>query len=457
VLEFHGTGMKHLLSISLLSVLLFAGCKPHLDVPTPSQGNADFTKSISIGGDFMAGYQDDALFHDGQARCIPALLARQFSLAGGGDFHQVLLADNNGFGWNSKPWESWFVQSAHLNYHTDCQGVNSLIPLKDSLSRTAAASLYSNFYLNANCNFAIPFARTWELVTPSFGANPGSNYANPYYYRIASNPGTSTVIGDAQNANASFFTAWLGMEDIYDYARHGGEQTLILSSSAFSRYLDSIFIPLTANGAKGCIANIPDFRTFPYYTLVPWNGASLTQSKADSLTDIYATAGYTHIVFHEGNNGFVIDDVNAPFSVRQMHPGEYITLSVPLDSMKCNYLGVLFGTLPGKYVLDSSEVAYIDQVTSAYNVVIAQKVQQYGLALVDMNSYFNSVNAGIKWNGVDFNTQFVTGGFYSLDGYHPNQNGYALIANEFIKAINLKFNASVPTLNCTDCNGVLFP
>jgi len=46
---------------------------------------------------------------------------------------------------------------------------------------------------------------------------------------------------------------------------------------------------------------------------------------------------------------------------------------------------------------------------------------------------------------------------FSLDGYHPNQNGYALITNEFIKAINSKYRASIPTLNCTDCNGILFP
>jgi hypothetical protein len=426
-------------------------------VPVPAAGDADFTKSIAVGGDYMSGYQDGALFRDGQERCIPALLARQFALAGGSDFKQNLLPDNNGFGWNSKPWESWFVQASHLNYRYDCEGTRSLGPVKDSLSRNAAALLFSNTYSSVNCNFSVPFARTMELFSASLGNNPGINYANPYYYRIASNPGTSTIIADAHNANATFFTAWLGMEDIYEYARHGGQGATIMSAAVFSSYLDSVFSQLTLNGAKGCIANIPDFRSFPYYTLVPWNGADLTQSKADSLTDIYATAGLNHIVFNLGANGFIIDDPSAPSAVRQMHSGEYITLSVPLDSMKCDFLGILISTLPGQYVLDSSEVAYLDQVTAAYNAVIAQKAQQYGLAFVDANSYFRNVDAGIKWNGVDFNTKFVTGGFYSLDGYHPNQNGYALIANQFINAINLKFHASVPTLNCTDCNGVLFP
>ena len=443
---------------TLLSVTVFAfGCKPNLDIPEPASGEANFSKSIAVGGNYMAGYQDGALYQDGQARSIPALLARQFALAGGGEFNQVLLADNNGFGWNLKPWESWFVKASRLNYRFDCEGTRSLGPVKDSLSRNAATLLFSNNYSAANCNFSIPFARTTELFSASLGVNPGTNYANPFYFRIASNPGSSTVISDAQNATATFFSAWLGMEDIYEYARQGGEGTTIMSPALFSNYLDSVFSRLRQNGAKGCIANIPDFRSFPYYTLIPWNGADLTASKADSLTDIYATAGLTNIVFSEGNNGFIINDAAAPAGVRQIHSGEYLTLSIPLDSMKCNFLGVLFAVLPDRYVLDSSEVAYIDQMTASYNAIIAQKAQQYGLAFADANSYFASVQSGIKWNGVKFTTEFVSGGFFSLDGYHPNQNGYALITNEFIKAINLKFKSSVPTLNCTDCNGVLFP
>jgi lysophospholipase L1-like esterase len=63
----------------------------------------------------------------------------------------------------------------------------------------------------------------------------------------------------------------------------------------------------------------------------------------------------------------------------------------------------------------------------------------------------------VKWNGVDFNAEFVSGGFFSLDGFHPTQKGNALIANEFIKAINIHYDATLPTVPCIDCNGVLFP
>lgn len=441
--------------VPVFAVATFAaGCKPELSNPQPQAGECNFSKCIAIGGGFLAGYQDGALCEEGQRKSIPALLNAQCA-----EYLQaspwVYASIGAGVGWNSKPWESWYVAPSRLGWRTDCQGTVSLGPVKDSLTVSAAAMLYANTGQPTR-NFSVPFATTAELLSATLGQAPSGN-TNPFYYHIASAPGTSTVLGDAAAQNATFFTAWLGMEDIYNYARNGGEGTNIATAARFSLYLDTILTALTNNGAKGVIANIPDFRYFPYYTLVPWNGASLTAQKADSLNDIYDVSGLSHIHFHEGQNPFVINDPNAPFGVRQIRRNEYITLGVPLDSMKCNFMGILFSTLPDRYVLDSTEVDFIDASIAAYNAVIAQKAAQYNLALVDANSFFRRVHTGMQWDGVTFNTTFVSGGFYSLDGYHPNQKGYALLANEFVYAINAKYGATVPTINCFDCNGVLFP
>jgi hypothetical protein len=430
-------------------------CTPELANPDAQPGECNFAHHIAIGGDYMAGYQDGALSDDGQQKSIPALLNGQFTqyLQGNTYFY---VSMGTGLGWNSKPWESWYITPSYLGDRVDCEGTVSLGPLKDSIPHNIAQALCGNAGAVPNNNYAVPFASIAELLSPALGTGLNNN-ANPFYYRFATSPGTSTVLSDASAQNATFFSAWLGMEDIFNYARNGGEGVNILSSAQFGLYLDTILTAMTANGAKGVIANIPDFRYMPYYTLVPWNGAKLTASKADSLNDIYDVSGLTHIRFHEGQNAFVINDPNAPFGVRQIRRNEYITLGLPLDSVRCNFMGILFSTLPDRYVLDSTEVAFIDMSIAAYNAVIAQKAAQYNLALVDMNSYFRSVQTGIKWDGVDFNTTFVSGGFFSLDGYHPNQKGYALIANEFVYAINARYGATIPTINCFDCNGVLFP
>jgi hypothetical protein len=209
---------------------------------------------------------------------------------------------------------------------------------------------------------------------------------------------------------------------------------------------------LTTNGAKGVIATIPSLESFPFYTLVPYNGLDLTQALADSLN----TATGNLFNYQEGKNGFAIEDPNVQNDYRQMRYGEYILLDIPLDSLKCGKMGVFYG-MPDVYALDSYEVDSIHQAINDYNTIISQKATQYNLALADMNQYFTSVQSGIKWNGEDINADFISGGFFSLDGYHPNQKGYALIANEFIKAINIKYGASLPPVNCSECDGIRFP
>lgn len=452
--------MKKIIALLIIPAFLFCRCRPDADNITLDSGSADFSRPIGIGDNFLSGYQDGALSGNGQRRSVEVLLQRQFSLM----VNQNLVAGSDGYisgtasiGWNSKPWESWYVTASQLGDRTDCEGVTSLGPVKQNLTVSDAQNILVPGVQAYLRNYAVPFATTAQWFDPALGASPFADNHNPFYYPVASNPGVSTLAGDVRASHPSFFTMWLGMENIYSYARNGGTGAPLISAAQFADHLDSLLAPLTASGAKGVIANIPGFRNFPYYTLIPWDGAELTQNKADSLNDIYNVSGLTHIVFHEGNNGFVIDDAAAPFGVRQLHAGEYITLSVPLDSMKCNYMGILFSTIPDRYVLDSAEVAEIDAMIDAYNAVIAQKAQQYGLALTDMHSYFASVYSGIRWDGVDMNAEFVSGGFFSLDGYHPHQKAYSLIANEFIKAINSKFGSNVPTMNCFDCDGVLFP
>lgn len=439
--------------------MIVASCTPELEVPEPSAGEANFSKTIAIGGNYIAGYQNGALFKKGQTLSLPALLAEQFRLVGGNVFSQALMPDDNGIGTNSKIWESYFITPSKLGYKTDCKGVTSLSPVKQYISVADASPYLVGVAGNSVHNLAVPYATMQDYFNPSFG-DPFSTMGNknPFYNRIASNPGVSTLAGDIAERNPTFVIAWMGMEDIYNYAASGGTSAPLPSASSFSNSLETILNPLTSGGAKGVIATIPDFRSFPYYTLVKWDNADITQIQADSLNYLYDTlSGLSHIHFVHGRNGFVIDDVTAPGGIRQLKNGEYITLSVPLDSMKCYKYGLLVNTINDRYVLDSTEVYAIDQAISSYNAVIREKAAQHNLALVDMFSFIKTVESGIKWDGADFNMTFVSGGFLSLDGYHPNQKGYALIANEFIKAINSKYKAVIPTINCVECDGILFP
>jgi hypothetical protein len=435
---------KTLVLLSVAAVI--HSCKPDLDVPKPSTGSADMSRMISLGDDYMAGYQDGALYHKGQQLSIPALIARQRPQLQ--EFIQPLMPDDYGIGYDFNPYSNNYVTRSILGYHTDCNGVAGLFPQASAVTPQSATGYFLTTGSDVH-NFSVPFLIVKDYFNPAAGNVNG----NKYYHRFASSPGTSTVYSDAKAANATFFTAWLGMADIYEYARHGGVNSTIISPSDFSLYLDSILHGLTANGAKGAIANIPALENFPFYTLIPWNGLALDSSNAATLNQ--ATSNFFGFIV--GNNGFVMDCPSCPsVPFRKMVEGEYILLDIPTDSLKCGQMGSFFG-IPNVYVLDSTEMDSIHSAITAFNGIIAEKANQYNLALVDMEQYFKTVKAGILWDGVDLNADFISGGFFSLDGYHPNQKGYALIATEFIKAINNKYGSALPPVYCSECDGVRFP
>jgi hypothetical protein len=51
-------------------------------------------------------------------------------------------------------------------------------------------------------------------------------------------------------------------------------------------------------------------------------------------------------------------------------------------------------------------------------------------------------NGGITADNFTVTSTYVTGGGFSLDGVHPSPRGYALISNEFIKAINATYGSN---------------
>lgn len=432
-------------------------CTPEPKGFEPSSGSADFTRIVAVGGSYMAGYQDGGLFLKAQENSLASLIAVQLAYAEAGPFYQVLLPEGKGVGLNTKPWESSFVTPSKLGNKTDCKGISSISPIKSILPEITAQSILNSGDKSKNNNLSVPFASILDYNNPALGLNFGINNNNPFYNRIASNPGVSTILSDIKSKKPSFIISWLGMDDIYNYASKGGAHLTIPSNNEFEQHLDVILGEFAKSGTKGVMATIPDFRNFPFYTLILWNNADLSQSQADSLNDTYSSNPiFNHIRFNKGKNGFIVEDAAEPSGFRQLKEGEYISISVPTDSMKCFKYGLLVKVINNRYSLIESEIKIIDDAISGYNQIIIKKANEYGFALADMHQYFNKVKQGVKWNGADFNMDFVSGGFLSLDGYHPNQKGYALIANEFIKAINEKFGANIPQTTCKTCDGVLF-
>ncbi|HEY8180928.1 MAG TPA: hypothetical protein VII32_01720, partial [Thermoanaerobaculia bacterium] len=48
------------------------------------------------------------------------------------------------------------------------------------------------------------------------------------------------------------------------------------------------------------------------------------------------------------------------------------------------------------------------------------------------------------------NSSVITGGFFSLDGFHLTDMGYTLFADEFIKTINSAYGSHIPIAPLSD-------
>lgn len=435
------------------AAITIASCKSKIDPVTPDRGEADFSTYVSVGNSLTAGFADGSLYRSGQESSYPNMLAGQFKLVGGGEFKQPLLPGESG--WPILP-AAGFYPKRILNYTTDCKGVTSLGPIlfNSSVADTAgsARSIAAGGPYN---NVGIPGIRCIDYVFPGYGS------VNPYAARFFSNPGIEKPIEVALKPVPTFFTMWLGSNDVLGYATSGGEGAVsgtvigdISPVATFKAAYDASVAAMVSNGAKGVLINVPDVTTIPYFTTVPAKGLALTrQGQADSLNAAYAPLG---LHFAVGANYFVIQDVAAPGGMRQLTAGEYVLLTVPQDSIKCRGWGSV-KPIPKQYVLTADEVMNVKTATDAFNQIIADNASKYNLGLMDANSYLRTLQSGITWNGVTYTPTFVTGGAFSLDGVHLTPRGYALVANEIIRVINQHYKSTIPNVDINKYSGIRFP
>lgn len=102
-------------------------------------------------------------------------------------------------------------------------------------------------------------------------------------------------------------------------------------------------------------------------------------------------------------------------------------------------------TLPleDKWVLLPSEQLSIKNATDAYNLTIEAVAMEKGLAIVDFKGILiEASTTGITSGNFTLTTDLVFGGLISLDGVHLTSRGYAVMANEMMKAIDETYGSN---------------
>ncbi|WP_445382939.1 G-D-S-L family lipolytic protein [Robiginitalea sp. IMCC43444] len=523
--------MKKLLALLAALGLFFVSCSdddvitdpgPDPDPVNYTSGSADFSNYVAVGNSLTAGYSDAALFIDGQTASYPNMLAGSFALAGGGDFTIPFMADN--LGALSLGGNPIFGNRLFLDFST---GDPLPTPVPGQGTTDAANILAGPFN-----NMGVPGAKSFHLVAPGYGnvAGVSAGLANPYFVRFASDPGT-TILADAVAQNPTFFTLWIGNNDVLSFATSGGagvDQTGNLDPTTyggndltdpqvFGSVYNTLLQSLTANGAKGVVANIPDVTTIPFFTTVPFAPLDptnpdfgpqipLLNAQFEDLNNVFAFLGVPErsITFSTtGASALLIKDEDLPDLSAQITA---TLIGGGLDAPTAGLLGMLYGQarqataddlivftsqtviaelntdafamlqglglpaetagqlsingitypLEDQWVLTPEEQDMVANATANFNATIEALADTYNLGLVDANAYVNTVaTAGVQLSdGSVVTATYATGGGFSLDGVHPSPRGYSLIANEFIEVIENTYGAELPRVNPLNFTGL---
>ena len=362
----------------------FASCEPEFENEVGANytaGDADFTTYVAVGNSLTAGYMDGTVYKSGQANSFPNLLAQQFALVGGGAFTQPSYAEDvNNLGGiqGLAGFNTRLVLDANQLNPNGTRGAVETIVGTSTITLTPQATAYNNM--------GVPGAKSFHLTFPGYGA------LNPYFARHATSP-TATVLGDAMSKNPTFFTNWIGANDVLSYATNGGAQSDgitpavdqtgnmnaasygsndITDPGLFNIVYGQIVTTLTAGGAKGVVATVPSVTSIPYFTTVPYApltaqslGKGLAPVGSDDATQIaYGTAAMNQLntelygllkgVFTAGGepnrvkllntateNPVLIYDVDAVD--RSVQISGYLQSVLFYDATTANTFGAIFG------------------------------------------------------------------------------------------------------------------
>ncbi len=423
-----------------------AACKPNIEPQAPERGDADFSRYMAIGSSHTAGIMNRSLYREGQENAYPYMLAEQFRLVGGGEFKQPWIPGEHG-------WPLGKLMQDMAQGPCDTLPYKAIVPFRGALD-TAGAHL--NIYSQGPFgNMGIPETKVSDYITAGFANN------NRFARRMFNKPATARPVDELLLPEHTFFTLWLGVEDVLNYAAAGGEtppsannRNLLTSPALFRNAYDSVLTTAIRNGAKGVVLTIPDVLLMPYFRAKPARGLELSLHDANRLNLKYNN---TQVHFDVGMNYYLIEDKAAPNGYRQLREGEMIRMDVPHDSISCAGWGWEV-PMPSVWVVTLDEIQNIRNATANYNDIIYMLAKQYNIPVADVRYFMQTVQKdGTQYNGASFNYDFIQGGFFSLDGLRLTGRGNALIANDIITIINGHYGSSIPYVDVNKYSGIKQP
>ena len=413
--------------------MLFHGCMPEvapLSPPAADPGSARLERLVAIGDRYMAGMTDGALGEFGQQFSVPALVA---AAAGVDSFRQPLL-QYPGIG---RELVSNKLIGRKLLLSFSPLTITSLSVRNTSASNLLAAPPWDNF--------AVPQHKIADAIDKD--SDDGSTGPIDHLTNLILQ-GNGSQLEQALARDPGLAMVWLGLNDALGAAltavvRDGENLTL---AEDYRGSLETIISRLDSAGVQILIATIPDVTYLPYLratsTVIinPGTGDTVRTDRSDPQSWV----GYRVVWSDSTERTLSADPASPDFGLLSLGARTFLKngFGVPFE------LGGINQPLPDDVVLDQDEISLIRSRIDAFNQSIRDVAGLYGAVVVDTHALFARLFVdGYRAAGFRLTAAYVTGGLFSLDAVHPTPTCYAIIANEFIKAINANFGAGIPPVS----------
>lgn len=383
--------MDRILRKLLSVVIIVVSASVLMCAPAAAQHKADLSRLVVVGDSLSAGYQNGSLLATQQVHGYANLIAQQARV------QMVLPLIAN-------PGVPPVLQLVSLDPLVIAPSSDPIPPMPRINPAEQATDLAVPGATVADALTKVPFASTGPdyVMTNLVLGFPGV-FADP--------PVLLTQVQWAQALQPTTVIVWLGNNDALGAATNGTDQVTPVGdfAASYAQVIDA----LSLTGATLVVANVPDVTAIPY--LFP------VEKVAEQF-------------------GVPVSLLTAAFGLQ---PGDYVTLAF-LPELAMRLQTSQFGPLPDEAVLTAAEAANVNAAVDGYNTIIASEAARVGATVVDIHGLFVKVKErGYVADGRRLTADFL-GGIFSLDGVHPTNTGYAVVANEFIKTMNAEIAAGIP-------------
>jgi lysophospholipase L1-like esterase len=406
-------------------------------------------KIVAIGNSLTAGVQSAGIVDEFQLHSYPYQIARQAGKAA--DFRQPLVA----------PPGVGEIDTVNNAAYGPLKYVNGQIVRGDPVPGgiNGIQALLTNIALpRAYDNLGLPGADLYDILYATGGGLYDAVLRNPFF-------GNTTALEQARSLNPTLILLWVGNNDVLGSALDGGDPSQITPVDDFRTRYEVILDQLTDirdSSVVLVVANIPDVSDIPYVNLLDnLIYHSVPVLGINTPVPVVFDTSFNPILFDTLSNLYVPllseENLNGDSHILLPFISEYFTtgLGIPDSTAMAGYgvpAGIITRVLqqltaagletggrpiPGSLTLTEAEKMTIEDAVAGYNQVIGELAAPRVIRIVNISSMLMQLNT----MGVDgFSGKFVffdpVNTAFSLDGVHPNNGGYALIANEFIKALN---------------------